>query len=330
MKYRKLGKTGFDVSEVSLGTWQLGGVWGEIFDENIAKTTLQSAISNDINLFDTADVYRDGLSEHACGSFRNEQKNEHEIYIATKCGRKLNPHETNGYNRKNLERFVNESLKNLNADHIDLLQLHCPPTDVYYKPEVFSYLDDFVNEGKVKNYGVSVERVEEGLKALEYENLSTIQIIFNAFRQRPKEILFEEAKKKNVGIIARVPLASGLLSGKFTEETQFGKEDHRFFNRNGEVFDKGETFSGVDYRLGLEVAEKIKLVFDNPQNLAPYALRWILMFDAVSCVIPGASKPDHILSNASSSFLPPLSKSQMQEIEEIYDSKIKPVVHNRW
>ncbi len=330
MKCRKLGKTGIDVSEVSLGTWQLGGVWGQDFKEELAKKTLQTAYSTGMNFFDTADVYRDGLSERACGKFRSELGVEKQIYIATKCGRKLNPHDSAGYTPTNLEKFVNDSLKNLKTNTIDLLQLHCPPTDVYYKPEVFSYLDDLVNDGKIRHYGVSIEKVEEGLKALEYENLSTIQIIFNIFRQRPKELLFENAKKKNVGIIVRVPLASGLLSGKFTQNTQFGKDDHRSFNRNGEAFDRGETFSGIDYQLGLDAVEKVKIVLNNPENLAPFALRWILMHEAVSCVIPGASKPEHVLSNASASELPPLTKTQMQEIEEIYDSMIKPIVHNLW
>jgi len=328
MQYRKLGKTGINVSEISLGTWQLGGTWGDEFSEEVANSTLKTAIEHDINFFDTADVYRNGLSEKTCGQFRILI--DKEIKIATKCGRRLNPHTTEGYNEENIKKFVSDSLQNMNTDSIDLIQLHCPPTDVYYKPEVFSILDDLVADNKIKHYGVSVERIEEGLKALEYPNVSAIQVIFNIFRQRPFELLFNEVKKKNVGIIVRVPLASGLLTGKFTKDTTFGEGDHRFFNRNGEAFDRGETFAGIDYLEGLKAVEKLKNVFGNPDNLAPYALRWILMFDAVSCIIPGASKLDHVISNISASELPALTNSQMDEIQEIYEKMIKPSVHHRW
>jgi aryl-alcohol dehydrogenase-like predicted oxidoreductase len=328
MKYRFLGKTGYKVSEISIGTWQLGGKWGEPFDETIAQNTLSTAVSKGINLFDTADIYKDGQSEYFCGKF-SKSANE-KIYIATKCGRRLNPHTTEGYNEKNIRKFVDDSLKNMGIDTIDLLQLHCPPTAVYYRPMVFNILDSLKDEGKIQNYGVSVEKVEEGLKAIAFPNLSTVQIIFNIFRQRPSELFFDQAKKKNIGIIVRVPLASGLLTGKFTTKTVFKEGDHRYFNRNGQVFDKGETFSGVDYEIGLKAVEELKKVFGNPENLAPYALRWILMFDAVSCIIPGASQASHVESNVQASNLKPLSNDQMVQIQEIYEKYIKKMVHHIW
>jgi aryl-alcohol dehydrogenase-like predicted oxidoreductase len=328
MKYRVLGKTGYKVSEISIGTWQLGGKWGESLNDEIAQKTLSTAVENGINFFDTADIYKEGMSEQFCGKFSKTIKEK--IYIATKCGRRLNPHNTEGYNENNIRKFVNDSLNNMKIKTIDLLQLHCPPTEVYYNPGVFDILDSLRDEGKIRNYGVSVEKVEEALKAIEFPNISTVQIIFNIFRQRPSELFFKEAKKKNVGIIARVPLASGLLSGKFSMSTVFKEGDHRNFNREGQVFDKGETFSGVVYETGLKAVEEMKNIFGNPNNLAPYALRWILMFDAVSCVIPGASSFKHVISNASTSELPALTKSQMNEIQEVYEKKIKPSVHQRW
>jgi len=328
MQYRVLGKTGYKVSEISIGTWQLGGKWGESFNEEIAQKTLSTAVANNINFFDTADVYKEGMSEQFCGNFSKTTKEK--IYVATKCGRRLNPHNTEGYNEENIRKFVNDSLNNLKIKKIDLLQLHCPPTEVYYKPRVFDILDSLRDEGKIRNYGVSVEKVEEALKAIEFPNVSTVQIIFNMFRQRPSELFFKQAKKKSVGIIARVPLASGLLSGKFSMDTVFKGGDHRNFNREGQVFDKGETFSGVTYETGLKAVEEIKKIFEYPENLAPYALRWILMFDAVSCVIPGASSFKHVISNTSASELPVLTKSQMNEIQEVYEKMIKPSVHQRW
>ncbi len=328
MKYRVLGKTGFKVSEISIGTWQLGGKWGEPFDKKITQNTLSTAVKNDINFFDTADVYKEGKSEQFCGAFSKTTKVK--IYIATKCGRRLNPHNTGGYNEENIKKFVDDSLKNMEIETIDLLQLHCPPTAVYYKPSVFEVLDNLKDEGKIQNYGVSVEKVEEALKAIEFPGVSTVQMIFNIFRQRPSELFFKQAKKKNVGIIARVPLASGLLTGKFTKDTVFKEGDHRNFNRDGKGFDRGETFSGVDYELGLEAVEMLKQVFGNPENLAPYALRWILMFDAVSCVIPGASNVSHVESNVLASDLKPLSNDQMEQIQEIYEKYIKPTVHHFW
>jgi aryl-alcohol dehydrogenase-like predicted oxidoreductase len=328
MNYRTLGKTGYKVSEISLGCWQLGGVWGKSFDKEVAQKTLSTAISNGVNFFDTADVYREGKSEQFCGKFKNNV--EKMIYVATKCGRRLEPHTTEGYNEENIRKFVNDSLKNMNTETLDLIQLHCPPTEVYYKPEIFEVLDALKDEGKIKYYGVSVEKVEEALKAIEFPNLSTVQIIFNMFRQRPSELFFTEAKKKNIGIIVRVPLASGLLTGKFDKSTTFNKGDHRNYNRNGEAFDKGETFAGVNFKLGLKVVDELKKIFGNPDSLAPYALRWILMFDAVSCTIPGASNENHIVANAEASELPPITNEQMEQIENIYEKYIKDSVHHLW
>jgi len=327
MKYRALGKTGFNISEVSLGTWQIGGKWGSPFDEETAHTTLSRAVDLGINFFDTADKYNDGMSEKAIGRVLKERNKR--IYVATKCGRGLQPHVADGYNEKNIRAFVNDSLKNLGVETLDIIQLHCPPTEVFYRPEVFEVLDSLKKEGKIIHYGVSVEKVEEGLKAIEYPGLSTVQIIFNMFRQRPKELLFPRAKEKNIGIIVRVPLASGLLTGKFTPDTTFSKGDHRYFNRDGSAFDRGETFAGIDYKTGLKAVEELKKVFPN-QNLAQMAIKWILMHDAVSAVIPGASHVSQLESNVVASDLPDLTNEQMKNVDKIYKQYIKPLVHLRW
>ena len=326
MKKRVLGKTGWNITEISLGTWQLGGKWGMKFDEDEARKTVQAAIDSGTNFIDTADVYSDGLSENMVGQVVKEYKER--IYVASKCGRRLNPHETKGYNDKNIRGFVEDSLKNMKVDTIDLIQLHCPPTDVYYNPEVFETLQSLVQEGKLLHFGVSVEKVEQALKAIEYPGCASVQIIFNMFRQRPEELFFREAKKRNVGIIVRVPLASGLLAGKFTRETKFEKGDHRFFNRKGMFFDRGETFSGVDYEKGLLAVEELKKLF--PENLALWALRWILMFEEVSVVIPGASRREHVETNMKASDLPPLTDEQMKGVRDIYERYIKPDVHHLW
>lgn len=326
MKKRVLGKTGWNVTEVSLGTWQLGGKWGDKFNEEEARSTVRTAIDKGTNFIDTADVYSDGLSENMVGQVVKEYKER--IYVATKCGRRLNPHVTEGYNDKNIRGFVDDSLKNMNVDTIDLIQLHCPPTDVYYNPAVFDTLQSLVEEGKLLHFGVSVEKIEQGLKAIEYPGCASVQIIFNMFRQRPAELFFGEAKKRNVGIIVRVPLASGLLAGKFTKDTKFEKGDHRFFNRKGMFFDRGETFSGVDFEKGLQAVEELKKLF--PENLALWALRWVLMFDAVSVVIPGASRREYAEANMKASDLPPLTDAQMDGVKEIYDRFIKADVHHLW
>jgi len=328
MKYRELGKTGFEISEVSIGTWQLGGKWGAGFDEQKAKETINTAIDKGVNFIDTADVYKDGKSEKAVGEVVRSRKEK--VYVATKCGRRLDPHNAEKYTPENLKSFVEDSLENTGFDTLDLIQLHCPPTEVYYRPEVFEMFDKLKDQGKIRNLGVSVEKVEEGLKAIEYPNVTTVQIIYNMFRQRPAELFFKRAGEKNVGIITRVPLASGLLTGKFTKSTEFEEYDHRNFNREGEVFDKGETFSGIDYELGLEAVEELKKVFPKYTNLAPIAIKWILMNKNVSCVIPGASKVEHVKNNVTASELPPISKDKMEKVEEIYEEHIKDEVHQRW
>ncbi len=327
MKYRTLGKTGFKVSEVSLGTWQLGGKWGEKFNYETAEGILRKAVDEGVNFIDTADVYNEGQSERAIGKFL--KKAGQRIYVATKAGRRLVPHTTEGYSKENITRFINDSLKNMGLETIDLIQLHCPTNEVYDRPEVFSILDELADKGKILNYGVSVEKVEEALKAIEYPNVATVQIIYNMFRHKPAEEFFSQAKEKNVGIIARVPLASGMLTGKFKKDTVFLKGDHRFFNRKGEAFDKGETFSGVPYEIGLEAVEELKRVFPEGE-LAKYALRWILMNDNVSCIIPGASRISQVEDNTKASDLPPLTDEQMKKVEEIYQKYIKIHVHTLW
>ena len=328
MKYRLLGKTGLNVSEISLGTWQVGGKWGSDFNTKNAETILNTAIDNGINFIDTADVYSNKHSEKVVGQVVRSRPEE--VFIATKCGRQLNPHTNEAYTPSILRQFVDDSLTNLGVDRIDLIQLHCPPTEVYYRPEIFALFDDLTKEGKIRNYGVSVQTVEEALKAIEYEGVSTIQIIFNMFRQRPCELFFKEAKKKNVGILARVPLASGLLTGKFSKTTTFGKDDHRFFNRNGEAFDKGETFSGIDYYLGLKAVEKLKHVFDENESLVHKALQWILTFNEVSCIIPGASNVDQLLSNLETFNAKDITHSEMEKVNAIYNEYIKKEVHHLW
>jgi len=328
MLYRKLGKTNFNISEISLGTWQVGGKWGSSFDDKTADELLNTAIDNGVNFIDTADVYENGLSETAVG--RVVRSRSERIYVATKCGRQINPHANEGYQPKVLQKFVEDSLKRMRLETLDLIQLHCPPSEVYYRPEIFEMFDRLKDQGKILNLGVSVEKVEEALKAIEYPNVATVQIIFNLFRQRPSQLFFEEARKKDIGIIARVPLASGLLTGKFNSKTTFEADDHRNFNRNGDAFDKGETFSGIDYNLGLKAVQELKTLFPEAENLAPYALQWILNFEAISCIIPGASKTSHVLSNLSVYDLPKLSSDEMAAMNKIYEDYIKSSVHHLW
>ncbi|WP_139925071.1 aldo/keto reductase [Hymenobacter sp. DG01] len=328
MHYRKLGKTGFNISEISLGTWQVGGKWGDPFSHETADAILNKAVDSGINFIDTADVYGDGESEKAVG--RLVRSRSEQVYVATKCGRQLQPHVNEAYQPEALRKFVEASLRNMQLETLDLIQLHCPPTEVYYRPEIFEVFDRLKDEGKIRNLGVSVEKVEEGLKALMFSNVTTVQLIFNMFRQRPTELLFQEAKRHDVGLIVRVPLASGLLTGKFSRETTFSPDDHRQFNRNGEAFDKGETFSGVDYETGLAAVEELKKIFPDQPNLAPVALRWALMFDEVSCVIPGASRPDQLESNLQAAALPALTAEQMQAVRGVYEQRIKPLVHQVW
>jgi aryl-alcohol dehydrogenase-like predicted oxidoreductase len=327
MKYRPLGRTGWNVSEISFGAWAIGGAWGQVSEDD-ALGALRSAIDSGVNFIDTADVYGDGRSERLVARLKKERKEE--IIVATKAGRRLPKQITEGYSRQNLTSWINDSLRNLNTDTIDLLQLHCPPTDLYYHPEVFSLLDDFVRAGKLRYYGVSVERVEEAMKAVEYPNVQSVQIIFNCFRQRPAEIFFPLAKQRQVGILARVPLSSGMLTGKLRRDSQFASDDHRNFNRHGEAFDVGETFSGVDYELGLQAVEEIRHLVPAGMSTTQFALRWILMFDAVSCAIPGGKRPDQVAENCRASDLPALSSEAMSAIRRIYEAKIKAAVHQRW
>ena len=327
MHYRELGRTGWKVSEISFGAWAIGSAWGKVDDKD-SLAALHRAVDLGVNFIDTADVYGMGRSERLVARLRKERKET--IYVTTKAGRRLNPHTAEGYNKANLTRFIDDSLKNLETDCIDLLQLHCPPPVLLYRPEFFALLDDFVRAGKIRYYGASVETVEEALKAIEFPGVQTIQIIFNMFRHRPAELFFPEAKRRRVGILARVPLASGLLSGRMTRHTAFPKDDHRNFNRRGEAFDRGETFSGVDYEVGLEAVEVLKSLVPPGAALAQLALRWILMFDAVTCAIPGAKRPAQVEENCRASDLPPLNEAQMAKVRELYDSRIRELVHQRW
>ena len=328
MKYRKLGKTGFEISEISLGTWQVGGVWGDEFSHENADKILNSAFDAGINFIDTADVYGDGESEKAVGRFVKSRSER--IFVATKCGRQLNPHTNEAYQPAVLRKFVENSLKNMGLETLDLIQLHCPPTEVFYRPEIFELFDRLKDEGKILNLGISVEKVEEALKGIEFDNVTTVQIIFNTFRQRPSELFFEQAKKKDIGVIVRVPLASGLLTGKFSKQSTFTAGDHRNFNRNGEMFDKGETFSGIDYETGLSAVEELKTLFPNQANLAPIALKWILGFDAVSIIIPGASRPEQVSANVAALDFPELNAEQISQMNSIYEKHIKRLVHHLW
>jgi len=328
MNYRELGKTGFQISEVSLGTWQVGGGWGADFENATADRIINTAIDHGVNFLDTADVYGDGQSEAAVSRVVKSRKEE--IYIATKCGRRLSPHTSAQYTPAALTGFVNDSLRNMGLETLDLIQLHCPPTDVYYRPEIFETFDRLMSEGKIRNLGVSVEKVEEALKAIEYPNVTTVQIIFNMFRLRPSELFFKEARRRNVGIIVRVPLASGLLSGKFGSGTRFKEGDHRNFNREGKAFDKGETFSGVPYEVGLAAVERLKTILPKDSPMAAVALRWVLMFPEATTVIPGASRDSQAEENARAADLAALSSAQMKEIQQLYDEMIRPYVHQLW
>ncbi|MFW9929584.1 MAG: aldo/keto reductase [Candidatus Thorarchaeota archaeon] len=328
MKQRSLGKTGFLVSEIGLGTWQLGGKWGDSFNEQVARNVLYKALELGITFYDTADVYRDGLSEHYTSNIVKSANSN--CIVATKAGRRLHPHNAKGYNEKNLREFINASLNNMECEKIDLLQLHCPPTAVYSSHKVFEILDTIQDEGLIRHYGVSVETVDEALKAIEYPNVATVQIIFNMFRLKPSEKFFIEAKKNNIGVIVRVPLASGLLTGKFSKATTFGKNDHRFFNREGKAFNKGETFSGVNYDRGIEAINKLKEIVPPSFSLPQFALKWILMFDAVSTVIPGASREEQVLENVKTSSLPELSPTVMNQVSSIYDEFFRDEIHQLW
>ena len=327
MQYRELGRTGWKVSTISFGAWAIGGTWGDVKDDE-SLAALNRALDLGVNFFDTADGYGDGHSEQLLGKLRKERNEP--FYIATKIGRRLNPHVASGYNKENLTAFVERSLKNLQMDALDLVQLHCPPTQVYYMPEVFDVLDGLVKAGKLRYYGVSVEKVEEALKAIEYPNVQTVQIIFNIFRQRPLDLFFGEAIRHKVGIIARVPLSSGMLTGKMTRESSFQEDDHRRFNRHGESFDRGETFSGFDYEIGLQAVEELRRLVPAGMTMTQMALRWILMSPAVTCAIPGAKRPSQAEENIQAADQPPLSEETMAKVREVYDRLVRPHVHHYW
>jgi aryl-alcohol dehydrogenase-like predicted oxidoreductase len=328
MEYRTLGRTGWNISVIGFGSWGIGGdAWGAT-DDKTSLATLHRAIDLGVNFIDTADVYGDGHSEQLIAQVRKARREQ--LIVATKAGRRLNPHTASGYNRQNLATFVERSLRNLETEALDLLQLHCPPSEVYEMPEVFGFLDDLVQQGKIRFYGVSVERVDEALKAITYPNVQSVQIIFNMFRLKPSEQFFATARARQVGILARVPLASGLLTGKFRPETQFAPTDHRSFNRQGEAFDQGETFSGVDYETGLRAVEELRPLVPQGATMAQFALRWILMFPEVTSTIPGAKNPQQAEDNVHAAALPPLSNETMQRVREVYDTYIRPQVHHRW
>ena len=327
MNYRPFGRTGWQVSEIGFGAWAIGAEWGSVSEQD-AIAALHASLDNGVNFIDTADVYGDGRSERLISKVIKERSER--IYVASKAGRRLNPHVPEGFTKENLTKFIERSLQNLDIEALDLVQLHCPPSQIYYMPEVFGYLDDLVAEGKLRFYGVSVEKVEEALKALEFPNIQSVQIIFNIFRQRPAELFFELAKKHQTGILARVPLASGLLTGKMNRDSIFSSDDHRNFNRHGEAFDVGETFSGVDYDTGLEAVDKIRSLVPEGATMAQFALRWILMFEAVSLAIPGAKNVQQAQDNALAADMPAFSGEVMAATRQIYDEYIRDQVHQKW
>lgn len=328
MQYRRLGSTGWEVSAIGFGAWALGADWGAVTDDD-AMAALHAAVDSGVNFIDTADVYGDGRSEQLVGRLLRERP-DGEIHVATKAGRRLDPHDAAGYTSQNITRFVDRSLTNLSIDSVPLLQLHCPPSDVYYRLEVFAALDDLKAAGKIRHYGVSVEKVEEALKATGFPGVESIQIIFNAFRHRPSELFFREAAIRDVGIIARVPLASGLLSGRMDRQSSFPPDDHRSYNRDGAAFDVGETFAGVPYEAGLDAVDAIRRLVPEGWTMAQLALRWILMWDEVSTTIPGAKNPQQARDNAIAADLPPIDAETMAHLERLYRDRIGPLVHHRW
>ena len=328
MEYRQLGRTDMKVSALSFGAWAIGGTWGAVDDEESMKA-LHAAVDTGVNFVDTADVYGDGRSERLVARLRRERPGD-KILVATKAGRRLPQQSREGYSRENLNAWVDRSLKNLEMERVDLLQLHCPHPDVYDAPEVFGILDEMVEAGKIRYYGVSVETVDEALRGIRHPGVQTVQIIFNMFRLKPAEQFFREARVQEVGILARVPLASGLLTGKLSRESTFAADDHRRFNREGEAFDKGETFSGVPYETGLAAVEELRPLVPAGATLAQLALRWILMFDAVSCAIPGAKNPEQARANADAADLPALDREKMATVQRIYDERLRGLVHESW
>ncbi|MFN3265476.1 MAG: aldo/keto reductase [Deinococcales bacterium] len=327
MNYKQLGRTGFNISSISFGAWAIGGTWGQVRDSE-SMAALHKALDMGVNFFDTADVYGDGRSERLIAQLRAERSEP--FFVATKAGRRLPKQIVEGYNKENLYAWVGRSLQNLKTDCIDLLQLHCPPTDLYRSDVVFGILEQMKRDGMIRQYGISVETVEEALLGIQYEGVQSVQIIFNLFRLKPTDVFFQKALEQRVGILARVPLASGLLTGKMQANSSFAPDDHRQFNRNGEVFDKGETFSGVPYSVGLEAVERLRPLLPPNTSLAQFALRWIGMFEAVTCSIPGAKTPAQVIENFSAADLPPLEPSTMQAVQAIYNDLIRQHVHHNW
>lgn len=325
MQYRELGRTGWKVSTVSFGAWAIGGAWGDVDDAG-AMAALHRALDLGVNFFDTADVYGDGHSERLLARLRRERREP--FYVATKAGRRLQPHAAEGY--RDLTAFVERSLRNLETEALDLLQLHCPPTPVFYMPEVFGALDDLVRAGKLRHYGVSVEKVEEGIKAMDFPGVQSVQIIYNLFRQRAAEVFLPLAAQRRVGVLARLPLSSGMLTGKLTAQSQFASDDHRLFNREGAAFDRGETFSGLDYATGLAAVDALRPLVPPGQTLAQMALRWILMHPAITCTIPGARRAEQVVANMAAADLPALSAETLAGISAVYDRYARPLVHTRW
>jgi aryl-alcohol dehydrogenase-like predicted oxidoreductase len=328
MQYRPFGKTGRTVSDIGFGAWAIGGSWGDVSEAD-ARAALNAALDAGTTFIDTADVYGDGRSEKIIAGVLKERGGERP-FVATKAGRRLSPHVAEGYTAENLTGFIERSLNNLETDCLDLVQLHCPPTEVYYRQDVFAAMEGLIKAGKIRQYGVSVEKVEEGLKAIDYPGVASVQIIYNIFRQRPADLFFAEAKRKNVAVIVRVPLASGLLTGKMNADTAFAKDDHRAFNRHGEAFDKGETFAGVPYDVALSAVDEIRHLVRGDETMAQFALRYILMSDAVSTVIPGAKNAAQALGNARASDVPALSAETMAALRALYESRIAPHVHHAW
>lgn len=328
MNQRQFGTTGNAISEIGFGAWAIGGSWGDV-SERDAKAALHAALDSGTTFIDTADVYGDGRSERIIAAVLKERGGSRP-FVATKAGRRLNPHIAQGYTAENLNAFVERSLKNLETDCLDLVQLHCPPTEVYYRPEVFDTLDEMVASGKIRHYGVSVEKAEEGLKAIEYPGVKSVQVIYNIFRERPAELFMREAQRRGIAVIVRVPLASGLLTGKMTADTAFAADDHRHFNREGQAFDKGETFAGVPYDVALQAVEKIRPLVPSGVSMAQFALRWILMNAGVTTVIPGAKNAEQAKANNAASDLPPLTDSAMAALRALYMETIAPFVHHRW
>jgi len=328
MHYRRLGSTGYDVSEIGFGAWAIGADWGDV-DDTTAMAALHSAVDTGVNFIDTADVYGDGRSERFLARLVRERPGD-DLVVATKAGRRLNPHTAGGYTGENIEGFIDRSLTNLDTEALDLLQLHCPPTDVYYQPELFGELDALKAKGKIRHYGVSVERVEEAMKAIDYPGVEAVQIVFNMFRQRPADRLLDLAVQADVGVIVRVPLASGMLTGKMRSDTVFTSDDHRSYNRNGEAFDVGETFAGVPYDTGLAAVAELRELVPDGATMAQMALRWILMHDAVSTTIPGAKNVDQAVANATASNLPAIEAATMAAVSDVYERMIAQHVHARW